>query len=449
MTIDRLSDDALLYVFHFYLAEASEVEAWHTLVHVHRRWRTLVFASPRHLNLRITCTNNTPASERLDIWPALPIVISGSCNTEMHTYNLLDALEHHDRVCQIELSLEWELDTIFEALERPFPELTVLKLHSIEEYDPVYTYSGQCLGGTTHLRSLSLAGIPFPGLPNLLLSSTDLVDLRLMKMPISFFISFDEIVTALSALTRFQVLHLGFYEFHPDWENRSSPSPTRTVLPSLIELRCEGVTEYLEEFTARIDAPLLERLDIFTSLLLDGVLNTPQIRRFISHVPKLQALDEAHIGIDIDNSKAWINFLSTRTSSGVLKLGVSCTDPERQFPCLAQFCRSPFFPLPTLETLYIDRGTYSTQLWLDIFRPFTSVKNLYLYKDVAPRIAPALEVIGEIVTVLPALENVFIEKFRSYGLLDEGFSNVAAKRQVSGHPIVISDWDRTGREEGH
>jgi hypothetical protein len=467
MTIDTLPDDVLLYIFDFYLAEASEVEAWHTLVHVCRRWRIVVFESPHRLNLRIACTSETQVREKLDVWPALPVVISGSCSSHKCLDNIMDAFEHHDRVCQIELFLMRELEDIFEALEKPFPELTVLNLHSTafrEGWDPIYSYSGQFLGGTTHLRSLSLTRIPISGLPNLLLSSTDLVDLRLMEIPISVFVSPDEMTTALSALTRLQVLRLGpkFYEFHPDWQNRRLPLPTRTVLSSLIELRFEGVIEYLEDFMARIDAPLLDRLDIVGFLLFnpDIVLNTPQTLRFISHVPKLNALSEAHIGIDNDGCKVWISFLSTRTSGGVLKLEIFCIGPEYWFPCLAQFCRSPFFPLPALENLYIDGGKDTRQhsgddtentRWLDLLPPFTSVKNLYLSENFARRIAPALEELGgDMVTeMLPTVENVFIEKFKLYGPVNGAFCNFAATRQLSGHPVVVSDWDRTGHKAGH
>jgi hypothetical protein len=466
MTIDILPDDVLLYVFDFYLAGGSNVEAWHTLVHVCRRWRIVVFRSPRRLNLRIACTNETPVREKLDVWPALPIVISGAFASHESIDDIIAALEHHDRVCQIELSLIWELEDIFEALEEPFPELTVLKLHSAETPDPIFPYSGQYLGGTTHLRSLSLTRIPIPGLPNLLLSSTDIVDLRLMEIPESVFVSPDEMVTALSALTRLQVLHLGleFDEFHPDWEGRRLPLPTRTVLPSLIELRFEGVIEYLEDFMARIDAPLLDCLDIVISESFHHnrviALNTPHILRFISQVPKLQTLGEAHIGIDNEGFKVWINFLSTRPSSGVLKLEILYIEPELQFSCLAEFFHSPFFPLPTLETLYFDGGQCSRHgwgdptentRWLELLQPFTSAKKLCLSENFARRIAPALEELGgDIVTeVLPTLENVFIEKFQLYGPVNEAFCNFAATRQLSGHPVVVSNWDRRGREAGH
>jgi hypothetical protein len=76
------------------------------------------------------------------------------------------------------------------------------------------------------------------------------------------------------------------------------------------------------------------------------------------------------------------------------------------------------FPLPKLEQLYIDGGRYSelqleelprddaeTTRWLELFQPFSTVKNLYLSEVFAPRIAPTLEMLsGERTTeALPIL----------------------------------------------
>ena len=55
--------------------EDEDIEAWHTLVHVCRNWRNVVFGSPRRLNLHLCCTKRTPVRENLDIWPQLPIII--------------------------------------------------------------------------------------------------------------------------------------------------------------------------------------------------------------------------------------------------------------------------------------------------------------------------------------------------------------------------------------
>ena len=64
-SIDVLPDDDLLSIFDFYMAcqipfgrkPIHAVDAWRALVHVCRRWRSVVFGSPRRLNLRLSCTS--------------------------------------------------------------------------------------------------------------------------------------------------------------------------------------------------------------------------------------------------------------------------------------------------------------------------------------------------------------------------------------------------------
>jgi hypothetical protein len=100
VTADMLPDIVLLDVFDFYLNEAL-VEAWHTLVHVCRKWRNIAFGSPRRLALRLYCTPNTPVRETLDVWPLLPIVVQG-CGV-FDVDNIVVALEHNERICEIDL----------------------------------------------------------------------------------------------------------------------------------------------------------------------------------------------------------------------------------------------------------------------------------------------------------------------------------------------------------
>ena len=454
MTI--LTDDVLLYVFDFYL-EASKVEAWHTLVHVCRRWRTIVFGSPRRLNLQIACTNKSRVRELLDVWPALPIVVLD--NFKISHDNIKAVLEHHDRVCQIKLNVS-NLAEVFTALGASYPVLTDLELllFEVRPPGPFLPDPVKFLGGSSNLQSLSFIGIPVPGIPELLLSCTNLVNLHLKYIkyvPTPDLFSPDAIVTVLSTLTRLETLHLDLESdsSSPDWENRPLPLPTPTVLHSLIKLRFNGLIEYLDDFMARIDAPSLYHLDIAirTDYYQVIVFNTSQIPRFISHIPEFQALDEAHIGIDCYEFAAWIKFVSTRTASVVLKLDVISDNLGRQFSCLAQFCRSPAFPLPTLEYLCFSGGEHmqcwhldiENIQWPELLQPFTSVKYLYLSKHFAQCIATALEQLGgEIPTeVFPALENVLIEKSQLCGPVSEAFQNFTAMRQLSGHPIVVSDWD--------
>ncbi|KAI0288342.1 hypothetical protein B0F90DRAFT_1803360, partial [Multifurca ochricompacta] len=62
--MDTLSDDSLLEIFDFYRLDLilphEPYWDWHTLVHVCRRWRQLIFALPRRLELQLVCKSRTP-----------------------------------------------------------------------------------------------------------------------------------------------------------------------------------------------------------------------------------------------------------------------------------------------------------------------------------------------------------------------------------------------------
>jgi hypothetical protein len=174
-------------------------------------------------------------------------------------------------------------------------------------------------------------------------------------------------------------------------------------------LKFEGTNEYLEDLPSRIDVPQLDHLDIlFTFLYLDRaiVLDTPQLLRFISRIPKFQAPDKGGVSIETQLQVARRNFHIDFWLPGQI----------------SSIIRLETFPLPTLECLYID-GQHSVQhqqdnaentRWLERFRPFTPVKNLFLCMDFAPHIASALQgLVGEgAMEVLPTLENAFIEEFQ-------------------------------------
>src|SRR5580658_3171360 len=101
-----------------------EIEAWILLVHVCRRWRCLVFRSPRRLNLQLCCTQETPAKETMDVWPALPLVVIDY----MSQYpisgmdNIITVLGQSNRVCEVLLSglAGWQLEEVLAAMQVPF-----------------------------------------------------------------------------------------------------------------------------------------------------------------------------------------------------------------------------------------------------------------------------------------------------------------------------------------
>jgi hypothetical protein len=246
--IDVLPDDVLLEIFDSCADEdrptKKGIEAWQSLVHVCRRWRSVVFGSPRRLNLRLVCTDNTPARDTLDVWPAFPLFIRcyGGYTTES-VENIITVLKRSDRVCQIDLMYipSPRLENVLAAMQEPFPELTHLELSSSDETALVLPNS--FLGGSApRLESLWLNRIPFPGLPKLLLSATHLVQLYLVNVFHSGYISPEAMVTALSTLTSLAALHLDFQSprSRPDWASRRPPTPTRSILPVLTNFLFKG-----------------------------------------------------------------------------------------------------------------------------------------------------------------------------------------------------------------
>ena len=325
----------------------------------------------------------------------------------------------------------------------PFPELTYLQLSSFDETPPVIPDS--FLGGSApRLRDFNLDGIPFPGFPSLLLSATHLVQLRLTDIPHSGYISPEAIVALLCALSSLEELSLKFRspESRPDWESRSQPPPKRSVLPALKRLHFRGATEYLENLVTRIDAPQVNILQI-TFLDLDQIdFDTQRLAQFINRTPKLGKCDEAHV--EFDDRSAHVQF-------GTLRIFIECRERDRLLSSIARVCN---FSLPsTVGDLYIEHlylqlfwhdDAIENILWLQLLLPFTAAKNLYLSKEFVPGIAAALqELVGARITeVLPSLQNIFVEGFEPSGPLQENIGQFVAARQLSGHPIAISDWHK-------
>ena len=181
LTIDVLPDDVLLIIFGFYVVGyeypnfivfssqcngmKNKIRSWHSLVHVCRRWRDIVFGSPRHLNLQLCCTTTTPARETLDVWPAaLPLLIQG-CVVKTSVDNVIAELEQSNRICQINLHLTLLIEKLWTAMEVPFPELAILYLshQDLSGVSPPIVLSDSFLGGSAppRLRILGLNAIRY------------------------------------------------------------------------------------------------------------------------------------------------------------------------------------------------------------------------------------------------------------------------------------------------
>ena len=457
VTVDMLPDVVLLNIFDFYVNQAREeetrtepdkIQEWHKLVHVCRQWRIIVLGSPRRLGLRLLCTGKTPVKETLAVWLPLPIVI-GQYNLGTQMDNIIGALELNERICQIGLFVtKSQIEEVLPAMQQPFPALTSLTIG-------VFNWNGippvdheSFLGGSApRLQHLDLGRIPFRGLPKILLSATDLVTLYIWTIPHSGYISPEATVRCLSTLTRLERLSLGFASplSRPVRETRRPHPIARSTLLALTYFQFEGVSEYLEDLVARIDAPLLDTLYItfFHQLIFD----TPQIAQFFARTPNFQSLVGAHI--------VFSDHHVVVTSPRGFQLGVRCKHSDWQLSSLAQVCTSSFpqVLIRTVEHLHISEAKFERPRWQDdiegsqwveALRPFTALKDLHVSREFLPRIAPALqELPGEPVTeVLPALQSLFLEEVNPSGPVREAMDKFVAARHLAGHPITVSHWDR-------
>ena len=458
-----LPDDVLLEIFDFYVNKDKdeyrdkEIEKWQTLVHVCRRWRRVVFGSPRRLNLRLVCTWETPARDTLDVWPSLPLLIRHSGHPAEDVDEILAVLERSDRVVEIGFSTGYdrELENVLAAMQVPFPELTRLALCSSDGMVSVLPDS--FLGGSApRLQYLSLERIPYPGLPKLLLSATRLVTLDLENIPHSGYISPEAIVAVLSTLTSLERLVLEFESprSRPDWAHRRLPPPTRSVLPVLASFWFKGACEYLEDVVTCINAPRLNKL--YITLFNQIVFDMPQFTQFISRSPSLKTFEKALVVFQ--HGAASVVLSSSQTSRyRESYVRIPCMELDWQVSSMEQVCTSCLPPLSMLEDLYIYeypssqpvwKDNIENTLWLELFRPFPAVKNLYLSEKFASLITPALQELtgGSTTEVLPSLQNIFLEELQPSGTVQASIQQFSATRQVTGHPIAVARWDNSKQD---
>ena len=442
-----LPDVALLEIFDCYVNQAPKegyyerwvIQAWYTLVHVCRKWRTIVLGSPHRLDLRLFCSDTTPVKDTLAVWPPLPIVIGQHSIRYGGLDNIIAALEHNDRVCNIRLSVfaNSDLEDLLAVMQQPFPALTHLEMW-LEDWDETLPVVPESLlgGSAPRLQDLYLQHFSFPGLLELLLSATGLVNLHLSRIPHSGYISPETMVRCLSTMTRLKWLSLEFESPLSRPVRRPHP-PTRSILLALTHISFKGVSEYLEDLVAWIDAPLLNFFEIkfFHHLIFD----TPQLAQFLARTPNTQPPVEARI--------VFSDYDVVVTSPRDFSLGISCRQSDWQLSSLTRVCNSSFPKafIPTVEHLYIYENKSSRPCWqddiedsqwLEALHPFTAVKYLYLSQEIVSHIAPALqELAGE---VLSSLQNIFLEDLHPSGGPVQG----AIGKFVVARQLAVSYWDR-------
>ena len=462
MTIDALPDDVLLEIFELYLGKDvldsfgdHNYDGWQTLVHVCRRWRCIVFASPRRLDLKLLCTEHRLVnSKTLDIWPAFPIVIDAyDIQSKEGVAHIIAALGQRNRVCKIFYYNEQFQDFLLKelaAIDEPFPALTSLHLSSSHEQNmPVLPDS--FLGGTApRLRSLQLDGIPYPSIGKLLSSTTNLVWLSLWRIPHSGYISPETIVPILSMLLRLESLTLVFR--HPrsraHQTSRHPPPLNRVVFHNLTFLYFCGDFEYLEDILSQIETPMLNQscFSFFNRLVFDTPLLGHFIRRtgvFVTIRTARVKFNSLDVGVILLGQEEMDNH--DGESHKPLRLRISCQPLDWQISAVAQVLNSLLSSLPTFETLEIavDRGNWQGDIevtqWQELLHPFTSVKEMTLVRENSVRlVAPALQELARErpTEVLPTLQELSLSTEPS-GPVKEAIEQFIATRRLCGRPVTV------------
>jgi hypothetical protein len=307
-----LPDGVLLTIFDFYRKDENcgvnhnwhslrfsqwISRKWRFLVHVCHRWRQVVFASPRRLDLQIPCTLMTP---HLGIWPAFPIIVIYDIRSQSAPIgedNILAALRLPDRVCEVRFAIfGTRLRKMAAVMQEPFPVLRRLYISSSCVDPPVPLPTGFLGGSAPCLQDISLLGVPYPALPTLLLSTSDLVKLVVLDIPSDGYISPEAITASLAALPRLENFAIGFESDTPRPDRIRPPPVTRAVLPALTSFTFQGVSEYLEDLVGRIDSPRLNH--IFISYMYRHLgFQVTQLSKFIDRSigPKITRCRHAEV----------------------------------------------------------------------------------------------------------------------------------------------------------
>jgi hypothetical protein len=458
-TTDMLPDEILLEIFELYIAELVDEEGWEILLHVCRRWRHVTFAAPRRLQLQIVCTAKTQARTMLDVWPALPILIRVVDLDDEYLGNVVAAVEHSDRISEIFIGgvTEYTLERIAAVMERPFPKMSDFFLASFGEI--VTGLPDLFLGGSApRLRSLMLEGIPFPALPNLLLTSTNLFRLRLQDIPASGYIPLEAMVNCLSLMTKLEELEIEYRSSHPLFDRtrrRLPPSrETRPVLPLLNKISLRGVAEYLEGILASIRAPLHDYVHI--EFLSPGIFDVSRVSMFIDRTNPFDGLDQAHMNFKRHFVDVTLASQTGATGGMSLQLSIRCIGSVWQLQRLS-WTHGRFTPpfddlepfdlreVPNrLSPLWTDGMENPTGSWLELLRNFVAVETLYLSEGLALCVAPALKGLtqDDVNGVLPALQTLFVEGLTPSGPVQVAIEEFVAARERAGHPVDVQCWVR-------
>ncbi|KAH8989844.1 hypothetical protein EDB83DRAFT_2559592 [Lactarius deliciosus] len=414
-TINVFPDDILLEIFAFCLPDPysygdpqRRMRVWQRLVRVCQRWRRIIYTSPRYLDLHLHCSSQTPFRKDLSLWPEFPLTVE-YCIMEDED-DLTAALEQPDRIRRIDLIMTGsEAFEAVKAMNVPFPVLTHLELTGPEEnrLKDMLDLSDRFLGGSAPcLQHLYLEAVTLMDLPKLLLSTRDLVSLRLENFLPWGYISPEEIVGGLAGLTRLRTLSIKFTIPYERIRDSSMHPRSCAVLPALTKFEFRGGSkiEYSE-----LDA------------------QAPQFSEFI----KLSEFKRARVDFCYPDIK--LDRPQGECHQAHYSLIIS--DPELRRSDMARLLDQLVPMLSNVVHLTIVGKHGRGDDMLPLLRLFPAVEAMDVDRNAAGYIASALEDIAEdmVTEVLPALQLLLLDDD------DNKLERFLSLRQLSGRPVTIAN----------
>ncbi|KAH9163240.1 hypothetical protein EDB89DRAFT_2234326 [Lactarius sanguifluus] len=446
-TIGMLPDNVLLEIFDYYRTQSLTrqdnvpVWPWHLLVHVCRKWRQIIFESPLRLSLQILCTHRTPFRKHLSTWPVFPIAISyHPSERPLGQGNVIDALEHPDRVCYISLDMTVpQLGEMATAMQKPFPVL--IHLDASLDNGNAPALPANFLGGSAPcLQTIHLHNIPFPALPSLLLSASHLVKLELHNIPPAGYISPEAMVASLAALPKLETFIIEFQSAISRPDRIHLPPVTRTILPALTYFEFQGASEYLEDFVARIDSPQLDQICTVYLNQIDDI-QVAQLSEFIDRSvgPKSNQFKIAHVVF----YNSGVAFIVACPHHRLVWSSIFCKGVDWQVSRIAQVLGQFSAALCNVGHLKLRTGLNLKDLvdtddieWPRLLCQFPAAQTLHISRNLATHVALALEDItaGMVTGVLPSLKLILIE-----GQPASSIEKFVTARRISGRPVTVID----------
>jgi hypothetical protein len=308
-------------------------------------------------------------------------------------------------------------------------------------------YTDLSLGGSApRLQEVHFHGIPFPALPTLLLSASDLRWLDLNEIPPTGYISPEVMVACLEALPRLDFFCLGFRLVTRPHRIRPPPI-VRTVLPTLTSFKFKGASEYLEDLVAQIKCPKLDWFSInYFNQFID--FQAVQLSKFISSSVgrKLTLLTHACVAFSSNEISFYIHSQAYDTRRPFSKsCNILCEGIDWQVSHMAQVLSHFSATLSHVTHLKLElelqkgrqlEGVDDVE-WLLLLHRFSAVKTLHVSQNLAGYIARTLEDMpsaGMFTEALPSLDLLYLE-----GQPESSVEEFVTARQLSDRPVTIVD----------